>query len=119
MTEQEKLTIRILKAYDRTKFVGETFTCNDLIDMIPQSNHCIERSFTGAEMMVAIRTGAISKVGEKEIDLKVPIKKVTPLPNGYQITEELVNAKVNIYKANYTVGEYKMKLVMDIMAEQG
>ena len=117
LTSKEQMAIRILRAYERRKFVGETFTCGDLIDMIPCSNHCMERSFTGAEMMVGVREGVISVVGTKEIDLKVPTKKVIPLPNGYQVVEELENAKVNIYKANYTVGEYKMKLITEIMAE--
>ena len=117
MTEQEKLTIRILRAYERRKFVGETFTCNDLIDMIPLSNHCMERSFTGAELMVAVRTGGISKVGEKEIDLDIPCTKTREFKNGYIVTKEWKKAKVNIYKANYTVGEYKMHLCMEIMSE--
>lgn len=118
MTEQEELTIRILRAYERRKFVGETFTCNDLIDMIPLSNHCMERSFTGAELMVAVRTGGISKVGEKEIDLNIPTKRRIELKNGdILIKTTWEKAKVNIYKANYTVGEYKMKLIEKIMAE--
>ena len=118
MTEQEKITIRILRDYERRKFVGETFTTHDLIDLIPCSNGCIKRELTGAEIMVAVREGALSIVGKKEIDLEVPVKKRIEFENGdilFKNTWE--KAKVNIYKANYTVGEYKMKLIEKIMAE--
>lgn len=118
MTEREILTIRILKDYERRKFIGETFTSSDLIDLIPCSNGCIKRSLTGAEIMVAVREGALSVVGTKEIDLDIPIRKKIYLDNGdILIKTTTEKAKVNIYKANYTVGEYKMKLIEKIMAE--
>ena len=117
MTEQEKLTIRILRAYERKKIVGETFTCSDLIDIIPLSNHCVERPFTGAELMVAVRTGGISKIGEKEIDLDIPHIKRMEFKNGYIVIKGWKKAKVNIYKVNYTVDEYKMHLCAEIMSE--
>lgn len=118
MTEQEKLTIRILRDYERRKFVGETFTAHDLLDLIPCSDGCIKRGLTGAELKVAVREGAISVVGEKEIDLEVPTKRRIKLKNGdILIKTTWEKAKVNIYKANYTVGEYKMKLIKEIMAE--
>ena len=114
MTEQEKLTIRILRDYERRSFIGETFTAHDLIDLIPCSNGCIKRE----ELMVAVREGAISVVGEKEIDLEIPIKRTIKLENGdILIRTGWEKAKVNIYKANYTVGEYKTKLIKEIMAE--
>lgn len=118
MTEQEKLTIRILRDYERRKFVGETFTAHDLIDLIPCSDGCIKRELTGAELKVAVRESAISVVGEKEIDLEIPVKRSIRLENGdILIKTKWEKAKVNIYKANYTVGEYKMKLIKEIMAE--
>lgn len=118
MTEQEKLTIRILRDYERRSFIGETFTAHDLLDLIPCSDGCIKRGLTGAELKVAVREGAISVVGEKEIDLEVPTKRRIELKNGdILIKTTWEKAKVNIYKANYTVGEYKMKLIKEIMAE--
>lgn len=118
MTEQEKLTIRILRDYERRSFIGETFTAHDLVDLIPCSDGCIKRELTGAELMVAVREGAISVVGEKEIDLEIPIKRTIKLENGdILIRTGWEKAKVNIYKANYTVGEYKTKLIKEIMAE--
>lgn len=119
MTEQEKLTIRILRDYERRSFIGETFTAHDLLDLIPCSDGCIKRKLTGAELKVAVREGAISVVGEKEIDLEVPVKRRTiKLENGdILIRTGWEKAKVNIYKANYTVGEYKTKLIKEIMAE--
>lgn len=118
MTGQEKLTIRILRDYERRSFIGETFTAHDLIDMIPCSNGCIQRPLTGSELAVAVREGAISIVGEKEIDLEIPIKRTIKLENGdILIRTGWEKAKVNIYKANYTVGEYKTKLIKEIMAE--
>ena len=118
MTEREILTIRILKDYERRKFIGETFTASDLIDLIPCSNGCIKRSLTGAEMMVAVREGALSIVGTKELDFEVPIRKKIYLDNGdILIKNTKEKARVYIYKANYTVGEYKMKLIEKIMSE--
>lgn len=118
MTEQEKLTIRILRDYERRSYVGETFTAHDLLDLIPCSDGCIKRELTGAEIMVAVREGAISIVGTKEIDLEIPTKRRIELENGdILIKTTWEKAKVNIYKANYTVGEYKMKLIEKIMAE--
>lgn len=118
MTEQEKLTIRILRDYERRSFIGETFTAHDLIDMIPCSNGCIQRPLTGSELAVAVRENALSIIGKKEIDLEIPTKRKIELKNGdILIKTTWEKAKVNIYKANYTVGEYKMKLIEKIMAE--
>lgn len=118
MTKQEKLIIRILRDYERRNLIGETFTAHDLLDLIPCSDGCIKRKLTGAELMVAVREGAISVVGKKEIDLEIPTKRTIRFKNGdILIKTRWEKAKVNVYKVNYTVDEYKTKLIKEIMAE--